>query len=317
MADVEAPPWLKGLPLAPEYHPTEVEFEDPIGYILKIEQEAVQFGICKIVPPYLKAPKRIVINNLNSALALSHDASITTAHGSSTPMSRSMGPSRSMSGTETANVSLGLQDGGKARFTTRRQQLGWTVHKSNALPQSVTHKLVWQSGDSYTLEQFEAKAKLFSRNRLGTSREMAPMSIETLFWKAACEKSIAIEYANDIPGSAFAEPRETRLDSSLRFLKHKWGLDEEPHRKQALEDGLGGQEEDQEDVRGAEAQMGDEAEIWKGSSKSETGHGSGCKLSDSAWNMRNVARSPGSLLRFMPDEVPGLSIPFTCCMTYP
>jgi hypothetical protein len=38
---------------------------------------------------------------------------------------------------------------------------------------------------------------------------------------------------------------------------------------------------------------------------SQTRHSDGCKLSNSAWNMRNVARSPGSLLQFMPNEVPG------------
>ncbi|RRT69461.1 hypothetical protein B296_00005993, partial [Ensete ventricosum] len=48
---LEVPPWLKSLPLAPEFHPTLQEFQDPIAYILKIEKEAAAYGICKIVPP--------------------------------------------------------------------------------------------------------------------------------------------------------------------------------------------------------------------------------------------------------------------------
>ncbi|KEH43332.1 lysine-specific demethylase REF6-like protein, putative [Medicago truncatula] len=40
------------MPVAPEYQPTPAEFEDPIEYILKIENQASKFGICKIIPPF-------------------------------------------------------------------------------------------------------------------------------------------------------------------------------------------------------------------------------------------------------------------------
>lgn len=36
---------------APVYYPTVEEFRDPLEYILRIQEEASQFGICKIVPP--------------------------------------------------------------------------------------------------------------------------------------------------------------------------------------------------------------------------------------------------------------------------
>ncbi|KAE9611434.1 putative transcription factor & chromatin remodeling JmjN family [Lupinus albus] len=51
MGNVEIPNWLEGLSLAPEFHPTDTEFADPIAYISKIEKEASTFGICKIIPP--------------------------------------------------------------------------------------------------------------------------------------------------------------------------------------------------------------------------------------------------------------------------
>ncbi|KAJ1403245.1 JmjN domain [Sesbania bispinosa] len=44
-------PWLKSLPVALEYRSSAPEFQDPIGYIFKIEKEASKYGICKIIPP--------------------------------------------------------------------------------------------------------------------------------------------------------------------------------------------------------------------------------------------------------------------------
>lgn len=312
---MEVPPWLEALPLAPEYYPTEEEFSDPIGYILKIEQEALHFGICKIVPPYPKAPKRVVINNLNSSLAVSRDAPPPNASGSSASLSRSMGPARSMGGVPGTNSHVEAEAGGKARFTTRRQQLGWGVQKTGVpLCQAVTHKLVWQSGECYTLDQFEAKAKTFSRNRLGTAREVAPFTVETLFWRAACEKAISIEYANDISGSAFAEPSDPTILANLKYCKSKRSLKDFTV---AMEAGLERQgEEDKGPLTGEETQMKDQPRVSKGTApevNADNGQGSACKLSNSAWNMRIVARLPGSLLRFMPDEVPGQFVPYQNC----
>ncbi|KAI9146179.1 PLU-1-like protein-domain-containing protein [Paraphysoderma sedebokerense] len=43
--------FLHNIPECPTYYPTAEEFQDPICFVKKIHQEAVKYGICKIVPP--------------------------------------------------------------------------------------------------------------------------------------------------------------------------------------------------------------------------------------------------------------------------
>ncbi|KAG6475442.1 lysine-specific demethylase JMJ705-like [Zingiber officinale] len=220
---LEVPPWLKGLPLAPEFHPTVQEFVDPIAYILRIEREASSYGICKIVPPFPPAPKKTAVANLNRSFA-----------------------SRNLSGS-----------GGRksSSFTTRQQQVGFCPRR----PRPV-QKPVWQSGERYTLQQFEAKARQLERSHLrrsagrkaASSEALSPLEIETLFWRASADKPFAVEYANDMPGSGFP-----LLAPSTR----RWRED-------------------------APANVG-----------------------ESTWNMRGVSRGKGSLLRFMKEEIPGVTSP--------
>ncbi|XP_040989323.1 lysine-specific demethylase REF6-like [Juglans microcarpa x Juglans regia] len=210
--------WLKSLPLAPEYHPTLAEFQDPISYIFKIEKEASKYGICKIVPPVPSSPKKTAIANLNRSLAARN------------PGSDSKSP---------------------PTFTTRQQQIGFCPRKQRAV-----QRPVWESGEYYTFQKFEAKAKAFEKSHLKKccKRGTTPsaLDIETLYWKATVDKPFSVEYANDMPGSAFVpfSPKKSR----------EAGWD-------------------------------------------------GVTLGETAWNMRGVSRSNGSLLRFMKEEIPGVTSP--------
>ncbi|KAL7191779.1 hypothetical protein ACSBR2_023786 [Camellia fascicularis] len=208
-------PWLKTLPLAPEYHPTLSEFQDPIAYIFKIEKEASKYGICKIVPPVSAPPKKTAIANLNRSLVVR-----------STISSPNSAPT----------------------FTTRQQQIGFCARKHRPV-----QKPVWKSGKNYTLPQFEFKAKNFEKSYLKKTpkKGLSGLEVETLYWKASGDKPFEVEYANDMPGSAF-------VPASVRNGK-------------------------------------------------ETGEG--VNVGETAWNMRGVSRAKGSLLRFMKEEIPGVTSP--------
>ncbi|KAL7239817.1 hypothetical protein ACSBR2_005650 [Camellia fascicularis] len=139
-------PWLKTLPLASKYHPTLSEFQDPIAYIFKIEKEAFQYGICNIVPPVLALSKKTVIVNLNRSLAV-----------------RSTIPSPNLA----------------PIFTTRQQQIRFYPQKHRSV-----QKPLWQSGENYTLPQFEAKAKTFETCYLKKILKKVRIHVKTLYWKA-------------------------------------------------------------------------------------------------------------------------------------
>uniref|UniRef100_A0A1J3JIY4 Lysine-specific demethylase REF6 n=1 Tax=Noccaea caerulescens TaxID=107243 RepID=A0A1J3JIY4_NOCCA len=220
-------PWLKSLPVAPEFRPTLAEFQDPIAYILKIEEEASKYGICKILPPVPPSSKKTAINNLNRSLA--------------------------------ARAAARARDGGGAfdydgapTFATRQQQIGFCPRK-----QRPVQRPVWQSGEHYSFGEFEFKAKSFEKSYLkkcGKKSQLSALEIETLYWRATVDKPFSVEYANDMPGSAF-------IPLSLAAARRR-----------------------------------------------ESG-GDGGTVGETAWNMRAMARAEGSLLKFMKEDIPGVTSP--------
>ncbi|KAF8664933.1 hypothetical protein HU200_054251 [Digitaria exilis] len=208
------PPWLKSLPLAPEFHPTAAEFADPVAYLLRIEPVAAPFGVCKVVPPLPPPPKRTTLGNLSRSFAALHPEDLSPT------------------------------------FPTRHQQLGLCPRRPRP-----ALKPVWHSSRRYTLPQFEAEAgaarkMLLARHGVPASRQHSTLDVEALFWRACADQPVVVEYASDMPGSGFAVPCGAR-----------------------------------------------------------PAHIAATNVGETAWNMRGVARSPASLLRFMPEDVPGVTSP--------
>ncbi|XP_058083388.1 lysine-specific demethylase ELF6 isoform X2 [Magnolia sinica] len=300
MGDGEIPTWLKGLPLAPEYRPTETEFADPIAYISRIEKEASTFGICKVVPPLPKPSKKYVLSNLNKSLSKCPELGSDAADCS---------PSQ---------VGLGDKGNGneaRAVFTTRHQELGHGMKRLRG-PVPI-QKQVWQSGEVYTLDQFESKSRVFARSHLGGMKDVSPLVIESLFWKAATEKPIYIEYANDVPGSGFGEPEDPflyfrRRKRRRRFdQKHQESINHEKHKAgPTMGDGsINNAPLPSSSNLSSEDGLGLLRQKILNLGCSDREGTAGWKISNSPWNLQVIARSRGSLTRFMPDDIPGVTSP--------
>ncbi|XP_073293308.1 lysine-specific demethylase ELF6-like isoform X2 [Primulina huaijiensis] len=326
MKNVEIPKWLEGLPLAPEFRPTDTEFADPIAYISKIEKEASAFGICKVIPPFPKPSRKYVLHNLNKSLSKCPELGSDLNLVASSKMD--------IAGDESCDRGV---DGGECRavFTTRQQELGCDKGRrakemvGDQLPRY--QKQVWQSGEVYTLEQFEAKSKHFAKSQLGTVKEVNPLVIEAMFWKTASEKPIYVEYANDVPGSGFAEPEgllhyfhrgRRRRRKRNSFDRNNLGSSDSNNNHLGLSKNINSGKdsgsnntpnlckETANSLQPVQPHRTAAFSVNKDFDSSIEMQGTaGWKLSNSPWNLQVIARSPGSLTRFMPDDIPGVTSP--------
>ncbi|CAL4946041.1 unnamed protein product [Urochloa decumbens] len=162
------PPWLRSLPLAPEFRPTEAEFADPIAYLLKIEPAAAPFGICKVVPPLPPPPKRTTLGNLSRSFAALHP-------GDPSPT-----------------------------FPTRHQELGLCPRRPRPALKPVWHSSHRYTLPQFEAEAGTSRKALLARLNVPVNKQLSPLDVEALFWRSAADRPVAVEYASDMPGSGFA-----------------------------------------------------------------------------------------------------------------
>ncbi|KAL5227805.1 hypothetical protein ABZP36_016070 [Zizania latifolia] len=162
------PPWLKSLPVAPEFHPTVAEFADPVAYILKIEPAAAPYGICKVVPPYAPPPKKATLSNLSRSFAALHP-------DDSTPS-----------------------------FPSRHQQLGLCPRRSRPALKPVWRSSHHYTLPQFESKAAASRKSLLARLNVPASKHLSPLDLEALFWRASADRPIAVEYASDMSGSGFS-----------------------------------------------------------------------------------------------------------------
>jgi hypothetical protein len=174
------PPWLKSLPLAPEFRPTAAEFADPIAYLLKVEPVAAPFGICKIVPPLPPPPKRTTLGNLSRSFAALHPDDPTPT------------------------------------FPTRHQQLGLCPRRPRPALKHVWLSSHRYTLPKFEAKAGASRKALLARLNVPASRQLSPLDVEALFWRSSADRPVVVEYASDMPGSGFApcDARSTQLPAA-------------------------------------------------------------------------------------------------------
>ncbi|KAG8078804.1 hypothetical protein GUJ93_ZPchr0007g5437 [Zizania palustris] len=181
------PPWLKSLPVAPEFHPTVAEFADPVAYILKIEPVAAAYGICKVVPPYALQPKKITLSNLSRSFAALHP------------------------------------DDPSPSFPTRHQQLGLCPRHPRPALKPVWRSSHHYTLPQFESKAAASRKSLLARLNVPASKHLSPLDLEALFWRALADRPIAVEYASDMSGSGFS-PCATQQPPAMHVGETAWNM---------------------------------------------------------------------------------------------
>jgi len=62
---------------------------------------------------------------------------------------------------------------------------------------------------------------MFAKSRLKSSKDIAPLLVETLFWRELADKPITVECVNNIPITAIGEPNEKFVPPSFAPRERK------------------------------------------------------------------------------------------------
>lgn len=300
----------KGIPVAPTFHPTSEEFKDPLAYIEKIKPEGEKAGICCIVPPPGWAPPFALEKGTNGMSAESFRFLIRrqlTSHLCMRLPNTSRRRKAAASGRYGAGkVSSGANvDGAPApeefEENGKEEEVGefgfHTLDRTHTL-KSFASSADWikslHFGDPKpTADPSAAVERLSKRRKLGsyTGPEPTIEEIEGEFWRV-------IEAPDDVLESYYGQD----LDSG----HHGSGFPLPPFRQRLLEEHLQKQAVSRSKPAGkTDSDTGDD-NSKRTYTKEETVY------SEHAWNINNLPRCKGSVLRYyIGDElITGVMVPW-------
>lgn len=300
----------KGIPVAPTFHPTSEEFQDPLAYIEKIKPEGEKAGICCIVPPPGWAPPFALEKGTNGMSAESFRFLIRrqlTSHLCMRLPNTSRRRKAAASGRYGAGkVSSGANvDGAPApeefEENGKEEEVGefgfHTLDRTHTL-KSFASSADWikslHFGDPKpTADPSAAVERVSKRRKLGsyTGPEPTIEEIEGEFWRV-------IEAPDDVVESYYGQD----LDSG----HHGSGFPLPPFRQRLLEEHLQKQAVSRSKPAGKTDSDTGEDNSKRTYTKEETVY------SEHAWNINNLPRCKGSVLRYyIGDElITGVMVPW-------
>ncbi|KAL0051456.1 hypothetical protein WJX82_007798 [Trebouxia sp. C0006] len=300
----------KGIPVAPTFHPTSEEFKDPLAYIEKIKPEGEKAGICCIVPPPGWAPPFALEKGTNGMSAESFRFLIRrqfTSHLCMRLPNTSRRRKAAASGRYGAGkVSSGANvDGAPApeefEENGKEEEVGefgfHTLDRTHTL-KSFASSADWikslHFGDPKpTADPSAAVERVSKRRKLSsyTGPEPTIEEIEGEFWRV-------IEAPDDVVESYYGQD----LDSG----HHGSGFPLPPFRQRLLEEHLQKQAVSRSKPAGKTDSDTGEDNSKRTYTKEETVY------SEHAWNINNLPRCKGSVLRYyIGDElITGVMVPW-------